>query len=116
MSRLPPKFGDNQHIDIDKETWERLKAVVDTIHHKAPIRYAFAYGSGVFAQMGYDDKVGIPSLDTLIICRSIFFGMFHACRAIGRSDRPKNVVREDSHMGSCCTFQSAHNKSPFQSP
>lgn len=56
MSRLPPKFGDNQHIDIDNETWERLKSVVDTIHHKAPIRYAFAYGSGVFAQMGYDGK------------------------------------------------------------
>ncbi|KAG0306792.1 Mitochondrial translocator assembly and maintenance protein 41 [Dissophora globulifera] len=56
MSRLPPKFGDNQHIDIDDETWQRLKSVVDTIHHKAPIRYAFAYGSGVFAQMGYDGK------------------------------------------------------------
>lgn len=57
MSRLPPKFGDNQHIDIDNEMWEQLKAVVDTIHHKAPIRYAFAYGSGVFAQKGYDGKV-----------------------------------------------------------
>ncbi|KAF9113124.1 Mitochondrial translocator assembly and maintenance protein 41 [Mortierella sp. AM989] len=56
MSRLPPKFGDNQHIDIDAEVWERLKSVVDTIHHKAPIRYAFAYGSGVFAQRGYDGK------------------------------------------------------------
>ncbi|KAF9200079.1 Mitochondrial translocator assembly and maintenance protein 41 [Haplosporangium sp. Z 27] len=56
MSRLPPKFGDNQHIDIDAEAWERLKSVVDTIHHKAPIRYAFAYGSGVFAQHGYDTK------------------------------------------------------------
>ncbi|KAF8930871.1 Mitochondrial translocator assembly and maintenance protein 41 [Dissophora ornata] len=56
MSRLPPKFGDNQHIDIDNETWQRLKSVVDTIHHKAPIRYAFAYGSGVFSQKGYDGK------------------------------------------------------------
>lgn len=57
MSRLPPKFGDNQHIDIDDATWQQLKAVVDSIHHKAPIRYAFAYGSGVFAQKGYDSKV-----------------------------------------------------------
>ncbi|KAG9064666.1 Mitochondrial translocator assembly and maintenance protein 41 [Linnemannia hyalina] len=56
MSRLPPKFGDNQHIDIDEEMWQQLKSVVDTIHHKAPIRYAFAYGSGVFAQKGYDGK------------------------------------------------------------
>ncbi|KAF9583685.1 Mitochondrial translocator assembly and maintenance protein 41 [Lunasporangiospora selenospora] len=56
MSRLPPKFGDNQHIDIDAAMWEQLKSVVDTFHHKAPIRYAFAYGSGVFAQNGYDPK------------------------------------------------------------
>ncbi|KAF9147702.1 Mitochondrial translocator assembly and maintenance protein 41 [Linnemannia schmuckeri] len=56
MSRLPPKFGDNQHIDIDEAMWQQLKSVVDTIHHKAPIRYAFAYGSGVFAQKGYDGK------------------------------------------------------------
>ncbi|KAG0288029.1 Mitochondrial translocator assembly and maintenance protein 41 [Linnemannia gamsii] len=56
MSRLPPKFGDNQHIDIDEAMWQQLKSVVDTIHHKAPIRYAFAYGSGVFAQKGYDEK------------------------------------------------------------
>ncbi|KAG0272647.1 Mitochondrial translocator assembly and maintenance protein 41, partial [Linnemannia exigua] len=56
MSRLPPKFGDNQHIDIDDATWQQLKSVVDSIHHKAPIRYAFAYGSGVFAQKGYDSK------------------------------------------------------------
>ncbi|KAF9291471.1 Mitochondrial translocator assembly and maintenance protein 41 [Mortierella alpina] len=56
MSRLPPKFGDNQHIDIDDAMWEQLKSVVDSIHHKAPIRYAFAYGSGVFAQKGYDGK------------------------------------------------------------
>ncbi|KAK3837698.1 MAG: mitochondrial matrix Mmp37-domain-containing protein [Linnemannia elongata] len=56
MSRLPPKFGDNQHIDIDEAMWQQLKSVVDTIHHKAPIRYAFAYGSGVFAQKGYEGK------------------------------------------------------------
>ncbi|KAF9934666.1 Mitochondrial translocator assembly and maintenance protein 41 [Linnemannia zychae] len=56
MSRLPPKFGDNQHIDIDDAMWQQLKGVVDSIHHKAPIRYAFAYGSGVFAQKGYDSK------------------------------------------------------------
>ncbi|KAG0226140.1 Mitochondrial translocator assembly and maintenance protein 41 [Actinomortierella wolfii] len=56
MSILPPEFGKNQHIDIDSEVWERLKSVVDTFHRKAPIRYAFAYGSGVFAQNGYDGK------------------------------------------------------------
>ncbi|KAF9964394.1 Mitochondrial translocator assembly and maintenance protein 41 [Mortierella alpina] len=50
------EFGDNQHIDIDDAMWEQLKSVVDSIHHKAPIRYAFAYGSGVFAQKGYDGK------------------------------------------------------------
>ncbi|KAG0268393.1 Mitochondrial translocator assembly and maintenance protein 41 [Actinomortierella ambigua] len=56
MSKLPPEFGKNQHMDIDAEVWERLKGVVDTFHHKAPIRYAFAYGSGVFSQKGYDGQ------------------------------------------------------------
>ena len=75
MSRLPPKFGDNQHIDIDNEVWEQLKAVVDTIHHKAPIRYAFAYGSGVFAQKGYDSKVNRDHL----FFSFFFFFSFQCC-------------------------------------
>lgn len=38
--------------DMHKE----LEAILGEF--RAPIRYAFAYGSGVFKQKGYSDKVG----------------------------------------------------------
>lgn len=50
-----PDFGTNQYISINEELKQQLKSVVSQFH--APIRYAFAYGSGVFRQNGYDTKV-----------------------------------------------------------
>ncbi|KAK8119352.1 uncharacterized protein PG998_003978 [Apiospora kogelbergensis] len=41
-------FGVNQHIVIDKEFKECLRQVL--WQFRAPVRYAFAYGSGVFPQ------------------------------------------------------------------
>lgn len=41
-------FGVNQHIPFDPEFKEVLKSI--PWQFRAPIRYAFAYGSGVFAQ------------------------------------------------------------------
>ncbi|CCG84289.1 protein of unknown function [Taphrina deformans PYCC 5710] len=52
FSDLPKSFGVNQHIDIDSDLHDRLRSVLWKF--KAPIRYAFAYGSGVFSQKGYD--------------------------------------------------------------
>ncbi|CAG8486769.1 16794_t:CDS:2 [Acaulospora morrowiae] len=52
--RLSPDFGKNQHLPIDNELNERLKKVL--LGFNAPIRYAFAYGSGVFPQKGYEGK------------------------------------------------------------
>jgi translocator assembly and maintenance protein 41 len=56
-SNIPdsPEFGTNQYISIDEEVKQRLKDVLNTFN--APIRYSFAYGSGVFQQKGYDSKV-----------------------------------------------------------
>lgn len=56
-SNIPdsPDFGTNQYININEELKQQLKGVVSQFH--APIRYAVAYGSGVFRQTGYDDKV-----------------------------------------------------------
>ncbi|OZJ05103.1 hypothetical protein BZG36_01358 [Bifiguratus adelaidae] len=53
-SNIPtsPDFGKNQHLSMDEEVKERFRQVV--AEFSAPIRYAFAYGSGVFAQKGYD--------------------------------------------------------------
>ncbi|KAG1474429.1 hypothetical protein G6F56_000362 [Rhizopus delemar] len=55
-SNIPdsPDFGTNQYININEELKQQLKQVVSTFH--APVRYAVAYGSGVFRQSGYDDK------------------------------------------------------------
>ena len=51
FSELPEKnFGVNQHIIINEETKEALRQIL--WQFKAPIRYAFAYGSGVFPQSG----------------------------------------------------------------
>lgn len=48
FSDLPLEFGYNQHISIDNELRERLRSILWKFN--APIKYAFAYGSGVFSQ------------------------------------------------------------------
>lgn len=62
FSQLPVNFGANQHISIDDTLKEKLRGVLWKF--KAPIRYAFAYGSGVFQQAGADQK-------TVILLRTI---------------------------------------------
>ena len=54
FSQLPVNFGANQHISIDDTLKEKLRGVLWKFN--APIRYAFAYGSGVFQQAGADQK------------------------------------------------------------
>ena len=54
FSQLPVNFGANQHISIDDALKEKLRRVLWKF--RAPIRYAFAYGSGVFQQAGADEK------------------------------------------------------------
>ncbi|KAL1306182.1 hypothetical protein AAFC00_004284 [Neodothiora populina] len=49
FSQLPHRyFGTNQHIKINEDFKEALRNVL--WQFRAPIRYAFAYGSGVFSQ------------------------------------------------------------------
>lgn len=50
-----PDFGTNQYMNINEELKQQLKDVVSQFN--APVRYAVAYGSGVFHQSGYDEKV-----------------------------------------------------------
>src|ERR1700738_2847287 len=52
FSQLPINFAANQHISINDELKEKLRGVLWKFN--APIRYAFAYGSGVFQQAGAD--------------------------------------------------------------
>ena len=56
FSELPGKdFGVNQHMIINEEFKEALRQILWKF--RAPIRYAFAYGSGVFPQK----EIGPPS-------------------------------------------------------
>lgn len=52
---IPPSFGKNQQSDIPDASRIALTKVVDSF--QAPVRYAFAYGSGVFSQLGYEHHV-----------------------------------------------------------
>lgn len=57
---LPPSFGRNQLLPVPNSTRALLEDIVSSF--EAPIRYAFAYGSGVFEQAGYDKPTnGKPS-------------------------------------------------------
>ncbi|KAF5385681.1 hypothetical protein D9757_005530 [Collybiopsis confluens] len=51
LSDLPPTFGRNQLLSVSSSTRALLESIV--AQFDAPIRYAFAYGSGVFEQDGY---------------------------------------------------------------
>lgn len=62
LPTLPSQFGQNQRLIVPDETRALLEEIVAQFN--APIRYAFAYGSGVFAQQGYD-KAGTVS--TLVL-------------------------------------------------
>ncbi|EED22298.1 conserved hypothetical protein [Talaromyces stipitatus ATCC 10500] len=63
FSELPSKnFGVNQHMVINEEFKEALRQILWKF--RAPIRYAFAYGSGVFSQTataGSESDPGHPA-------------------------------------------------------
>ncbi|KAG2351155.1 Mmp37-domain-containing protein [Suillus spraguei] len=64
LPTLPPSFGRNQVLPVPDSTRTLLENIVGSF--EAPIRYAFAYGSGVFEQAGYEkqeDKEDRPMLD-----------------------------------------------------
>ncbi|KAK9381411.1 mitochondrial matrix Mmp37 [Kockiozyma suomiensis] len=67
FSDLPTGFGVNQHIPIDDHLKEQLRATLWKF--RAPIRYAFAYGSGVFSQ-GSTSAAAKPQVD-------LIFGVSH---------------------------------------
>lgn len=55
VNELPKSFGRNQMIKVPEQIQRDLEDVMSSF--KAPIRYAFAYGSGVFQQKGYTNEV-----------------------------------------------------------
>jgi translocator assembly and maintenance protein 41 len=67
---LPPQFGRNQVLAVPDRTRALLEEIVAGFN--APVRYAFAYGSGVFGQDGYKDSVSV------LFVRVIDQGIFHS--------------------------------------
>ncbi|PPR08162.1 hypothetical protein CVT24_012126 [Panaeolus cyanescens] len=59
LPRLPPTFGRNQLLPVSDNTRALLESIV--AQFDAPIRYAFAYGSGVFEQDGYSEGSALSS-------------------------------------------------------
>lgn len=62
FSDLPLEFGHNQHIAIDNAMREQLRSVLWKF--SAPVKYAFAYGSGVFSQ-GKSSDAAKPQVDLI---------------------------------------------------
>ena len=70
LTSLPPEFGRNQLLSVPNSTRALLEEIVSQFN--APIRYAFAYGSGVFEQDGYaqmDREGQKPMLDFIFAVR-----------------------------------------------
>ena len=61
LPHLPATFGRNQLLSVPNSTRALLESIVADFD--SPIRYAFAYGSGVFEQDGYESEKGAPMLD-----------------------------------------------------
>ncbi|KAF3935949.1 hypothetical protein ABW19_dt0202662 [Dactylella cylindrospora] len=59
---LPQAFGVNQYMHINEELRQSLRQLL--WQFKAPIRYAFAYGSGVFSQ-GTSSSKDKPMIDLI---------------------------------------------------
>ncbi|KAF8645149.1 hypothetical protein AX16_007977 [Volvariella volvacea WC 439] len=77
LPRLPPTFGQNQLLPVPNSTRHLLEEIV--AQFDAPIRYAFAYGSGVFEQDGYEgmkEQGKAPMLDFMFAVTHA--GHFHS--------------------------------------
>ncbi|CAE6524028.1 unnamed protein product [Rhizoctonia solani] len=92
VPNLPPQFGRNQVLAVP----DRMRALLEEIvaGFEAPIRYAFAYGSGVFGQEGYKDS-DRPQLDFL-------FAVTHAdhFHSINMQQNPKHYALAPRLLGS----------------
>ncbi|AET37347.1 putative phosphatidate cytidylyltransferase Ecym_1090 [Eremothecium cymbalariae DBVPG len=68
FKRLPPNYGCNQLVKIDRRLEAELRHIMS--YFRSPIKYAFGYGSGVFEQSGYLQESEKPQID-------LIFGVSH---------------------------------------
>ncbi|KAK7048374.1 kinesin-like protein [Favolaschia claudopus] len=96
LPNLPPSFGRNQLLPVSNSTRALLESIVEQFD--APIRYAFAYGSGVFEQDGYPVKESAtqgPMLDFM-------FAVTHAAHfhSINMQQHPSHYTFHARVLGS----------------
>jgi mitochondrial translocator assembly and maintenance protein 41 len=93
LPRLPATFGQNQLLSVPNSTRALLESIVADFD--APIRYAFAYGSGVFEQDGYQTEKDAPMLDFM-------FAVTHPAHfhSINMSQHPSHYAMYARTLGS----------------
>jgi translocator assembly and maintenance protein 41 len=93
LPHLPPTFGQNQLLSVPNSTRALLESIAADFD--APIRYAFAYGSGVFEQDGYQSEKGAPMLDFI-------FAVTHPAHfhSINMSQHPSHYAMYARTLGS----------------
>ena len=93
LPHLPPTFGQNQLLSVPNSTRALLESIAADFD--APIRYAFAYGSGVFEQDGYESEKGAPMLDFI-------FAVTHPAHfhSINMSQHPSHYAMYARTLGS----------------
>jgi len=100
LPTLPPSFGRNQLLPVSNDTRALLESVVSQFN--APIRYAFAYGSGVFEQDGYtqSNAADAPMLDFM-------FAVTHPAHfhSINMQQYPHHYALHARLFGSSYVFQ-----------
>jgi translocator assembly and maintenance protein 41 len=93
LPHLPPTFGQNQLLSVPNSTRALLESIAADFD--APIRYAFAYGSGVFEQDGYENEKDAPMLDFI-------FAVTHPAHfhSINMSQHPSHYAMYARTLGS----------------
>jgi len=93
LPHLPADFGRNQLLSVPNSTRALLESIVADFD--APIRYAFAYGSGVFEQDGYQAEKDAPMLDFL-------FAVTHPAHfhSINMAQHPSHYAMHARTLGS----------------
>jgi translocator assembly and maintenance protein 41 len=93
LPHLPATFGQNQLLSVPNSTRALLESIVADFG--APIRYAVAYGSGVFEQDGYQAEKDSPMLDFM-------FAVTHPAHfhSINMSQHPSHYAMHARTLGS----------------
>lgn len=100
IPNLPASFGKNQLLPVSNSTRALLEAIVAGFD--APIRYAFAYGSGVFEQDGYAPSSGTEGVKSKEPMLDFMFAVTHPAHfhSINMQQHPNHYPLHARLLGS----------------